>query len=364
LAVTVAVGSAALVLLGKHRAPARTPAVAGRQQLINILGVLRRPQTPADLSSRAIQQFLHRPFPINLGTPDIPLIRKAAVTPWDSAVYFIPEKPPARTSRPSAIPADRTQEGLFVLVGSGGSCCATAANIERGGSLQSEGAGRSFAGGSTETKLVIVVPDGVARVVFVLPRQPERGSPGAPIYPRSLEVGVPVRGNVAAVRVRRECCSGPVPMIWYAADGHPIKRIGDFKAANHVVAPPEPASETPQSRAGERDPSTPNPVWVTPPTGGPHAQFRVHFRVLLTDATYTYTLSGTRCPHHTPPGGSGGGRNDIRGRIWSDGLTAVQGQAWCPGTYHVSVSVSDLGRNGPLKRATRPFGTATFTVHR
>ena len=42
----------------------------------------------------------------------------------------------------------------------------------------------------------------------------------------------------------------------------------------------------------------------------------------------------------------------------------LQGQAWCPGTYHVSVAVMDRGRYGNLKRPARPFGTATFTVRR
>ena len=45
-------------------------------------------------------------------------------------------------------------------------------------------------------------------------------------------------------------------------------------------------------------------------------------------------------------------------------MDAVSGQTWCPGTYHVSVTVSDLGRSGNLKHPARPFGTATFTVRR
>jgi hypothetical protein len=56
-------------------------------------------------------------------------------------------------------------------------------------------------------------------------------------------------------------------------------------------------------------------------------------------------------------GGDGGGTNDLRGRIWSDQVGAVAGQAWCPGTYHLSVAI--MGR-----REARAFGTATFTVRR
>jgi hypothetical protein len=65
----------------------------------------------------------------------------------------------------------------------------------------------------------------------------------------------------------------------------------------------------------------------------------VHFRLLLSDADYSYAFSGTRCPQITHPGG-------------------------CPGTYHLSATVMDLGRYGNLKHPAKPFGTASFTVHR
>jgi hypothetical protein len=210
----------------------------------------------------------------------------------------------------------------------------------------------------------LIVPDGVARVVFVLPRQPGGGSPGAPVYRRILKVSAPVHNNVAAVQVNRECCGGQLAMIWYGADGHVVKRIGNLAALNRVLPAPKPGPETPESRAAERDPSTPNRVRVTPATGNQHAKYAVHFRLLLNDADYRYTFSGTSCPQITHPGGGGGGTGDLRGRIWSDNLQAVQGQMWCPGTYHVSVSVMDLGRYGNLKHPAKPFGTATFVVHR
>jgi hypothetical protein len=206
------------------------------------------------------------------------------------------------------------------------------------------------------------VPDGVASVVFVLPRQSAGVENGAPIYKHSLRLAVAVHDNVAAVQIHRQCCNGQPPMIWYAADGHVIKRIGNFSTTNRVIAPPKAGPETALSRAVEHDPSTPNRVWVTPRTGGPHTPFMVHFRVLLNDASYQYTFSGTRCPQFTFPGGTGGGTNDLRGRSWSDPLAAVQSQALCPGTYRVSVTVTDLGRYGALMHPAHPFGTATFTV--
>jgi hypothetical protein len=89
----------------------------------------------------------------------------------------------------------------------------------------------------------------------------------------------------------------------------------------------------------------------------------VHFSVLLTGADYAYTVTGARCPQFTFPGGTGGGPNDIRGDVWNDPLSAVQGQTLCSGTYHVAVTVMDLGRYRRLTHRAKPFGTATFTVH-
>jgi hypothetical protein len=252
--------------------------------------------------------------------------------------------------------------GVYSREGGGGGVPASV--IAARGDLSTEGAGRAFAGGSTRTRLILVVPDGVAKVVFLLPRQPAGAQNGAPIYRHSLHVAVAVHSNVAAVQVDRQCCTGQLPMIWYAADGHLIKRIGKFSSVNRVIAPPRPGPETALSRAAEQNPSTPNRVWVTPRTGGPRMTFALHFRILLTDADYRYTFTGTRCPGITFPGGSGGGTNDLRGRIFGVALDAVAGQTWCPGTYQVSATVMDLGRAGSLKHPARPFGTATFTVRR
>jgi hypothetical protein len=381
VAVTLAVAAGALILLGGHKRSTASGAVPGRQQLIDTLGVLRRPQTPADLNSPAIVRFLQRyrgghapPDLAAQGTPDIPLIRRATVTPWGAGVFLIPMKPASAQAiadlrrQSPGFPAGFFErpglrgERLEVQVGFGGGCCSTAADIEAGYELTTEGAGRAFAGGSTGSRLTLIVPDGVARVVFVIPRQSRGGSPGAPIYPRSLKVGVPVHNNVAAVQVNRECCGGQLAMIWYGSNGRVMKRIGNLAAVNRVLPAPKPAPETLQSRAAERDPSTPNRVWVTPATGNQHAKYAVHFRVLLNDADYRFHMSGTSCAQITFAGGGGGGSGDLRGRILSYDLDAVTGQTWCPGTYHVSVSVMDLGRYGNLKHPAKAFGNATFTV--
>lgn len=377
IAVAVAIAVLALTAL-RHPATSHAPAptatqVHGRQALIDILGVLRRPQTDADRDSRILTENL-RSLAQGAGalavTPDYPLIRRATTTPWGSPVFLVPVKPlpvhaiHAPPGSTGYAPLQRQMgERLMEVDRSGSGGDQTASAIEAGHFLGTMGAGRSFAGGSTGTRLILVVPDGVAKVAFVFPRQADRNDAGAPVYRQSLTAVAPVHGNVAAVQVPRACCGSNLPMIWYAPDGHVVKRLGNFADVNRVHPTPKPGPETPRSRAAERDPSTPNPVWVTPAVGGPHAAFTVHFRLLLSDADYHFSFSGTRCPQITFADGQGG-PTELRGDLFSAILDAVHGQTWCPGTYHVSVTVMDLGRRGNLKHPARPFGSATFTVHR
>jgi len=372
-AVTVVIAVGALILLGSHKQSTADRATApGRQQLTAIIGVLRRPQSRADLNQRVLSQI-----PSGLifqGKPDLPLVRFATTTPWGERLYFVPIKPlttqqlASLRHLPHLAARDlanlRTQgETLSLFSAQGGGGAGNAAAIEAGKAIATQGAGRAFAGGSTRTKLILVVPDGVAKVQFVLPRQPQPGVPGTHIYPSSTNVTVPVHGNVAAAEVPRNLPGVAVPMIWYSPDGAVVKRFGNLAAVNRVVAPPQPGPETSLSRAAERNPSTPNRVWVTPAVGGPHTKFMLHFRVLLNDADYRYQLTGTRCPAITLHGGDGGGGAlGLRGRIWTDVVDAVDGQTWCPGTYHLSATVMDLGSRGSLPHPATPFGTATFTV--
>lgn len=268
--------------------------MAGRQQLVDILAVLRRPQTPADRAFPRNSLPDTSPSEALQGTPDIALIRYATTTPWGERLFFVPMKPPSAASAAAFVRsfparlrrqarraiAERVGRGetLGVFSKSGGGGGASAADIKAGDSLGTEGAGRSFAGGSIRTRLILVVPDGVAKVAFVFPRQSAGALYGTPVYKHSLRIEAPVRDNVAAVQVDRQCCSGRPPMIWYAADGQVIKQIGNFAKVNRVVAPPRPGPPTALSPAAERNPSTPNRVWVTPSVGGPHTNFKVHFR--------------------------------------------------------------------------------------
>ena len=379
-AAAVAVVIGAVVALGGHVRPAGpvpTPSpaatTANPRQLVDILGVLRRPQTAADDPAALVSRY-SRSLAF-VGTPDVALMRYATTTPWGERLYVVPLNPPtarelARFAQrdPGAASSRLLQyvrgrpETLMVFSANGAGGAGDAASIEQGQGIGTEGAGRSFAGGSTATRITLVVPDGVAKVRFVFPRQPSPGQPGAPIYAHSLSVLAPVHDNIVAVQVDREVMAARFPMIWYGPGGQVVKQIGDVAAANTVVPPPKPGPETALSRAAEKSPSTPNRVWVTPGVGGPHTVFTLHFKVLLNDADYRYQLTGTRCAAITANGGDGGGTNDLRGRTWSDVVDAVARQTWCPGTYHLSAAVMDRGRYGELKHRASPFGTATFTV--
>jgi hypothetical protein len=253
VAVTLAVAGGALILLAGHKRPAASTATnRSRQQLIDILAVLRRPQTKTDLDPELLRQLSRNRLLGLHGTPDRPLIRLAAVTPWGEKVFLVPMKPLTASATSSLqgrhplsrrLPlglAQRTGETLAVYFtdanGSGGrSCCNTAGRIEAG----SDGPGiEGFrpAHGSGYTRLTSVVPDGVAKVVFNLPRQ---GGAEAPVYKHTLTVATQVHGNVAAVQVARQCCSGPIPTIWYGTNGQVIKRFGKQDQA----VPAAPAKE-------------------------------------------------------------------------------------------------------------------------
>jgi hypothetical protein len=376
-AVVVALG--ALVSLRGHAASSsapRTPpatSIPGRQQLIDILAVLRRPQVPSDLNLHNLPFLSGGGLILALeGTPDLPLIRYATTTPWGEKVYFVPMKPVTAAELKAAI--DRFHgppklvsrirsrgETLGVYSGDGGGGGSTAASIEAGEGMEIDGAGRSFAGGSTQTRYILVVPDGVARVEFYFPA--EAIPAGGPVYHHALAVTIPVRGNVAAVQVNRECCAGEPAVIWYGADGSVIKRIG---GTTSPLVPPQPGPETSQSRAAEHNPATPNRIWLTASSGGPTTAVNVRFRLLLNDFDYRFRMTGPSHPGCQSSASmiEGGGIDDVRGRIYSGTLSPQDGR-WCPGTYDVTVAAYDLGRApGVLRHPPAPFGTATFTVIR
>lgn len=193
----------------------------------------RRPQTAAD---RAVEAEVRK---LQGGAIDLPLVRLAAVTPWGEQVILAPVRASPNDTLgmfdadPKGTPAGGVSCG----------CGITPAFIEGGRGWSLEGAGRNFAGGSTGFRLFIVVPDGVAKVTFVLPRQRVHSSaPGRPVDRYPLAVSAPVHDNVAFVQVlNRACCDGSFVTRWYAADGRLIEVAGSRSGANRIVAPPAPA---------------------------------------------------------------------------------------------------------------------------
>lgn len=377
--VALTVGFITIVSLHHAAAPKR-PGIAAvsrtDQALMDILGVLRRPQTATDRVAieHAFGSGGPGPGPgPHFGPYDVipATVRVAMVTPWGQLAIV-------GLTKPGGLPAGSPLTGRRIQIaigdggllfgvfnrhgGGGGGCCADAAGISTRGALSTGGAGRAFAGGSARTDLTLVVPDGVAKVTFLLPRQSAGNQYGAPVYRSPLRITVPVVGNVAAVRIERQCCTGAMAMIWWASDGSVVKRIGNFRGLDRVRPQPKPGPETPLSRAAEKNPSTPNPVWITPAFGEPHTQFRIHFRALLNGADYSWRVASPHCQSFSHRGGGEGDPNLLRGQIAAFDLRSISYEALCPGTYGVSVSVLDLGRFGGSVRNAKPFGTATFTV--
>jgi hypothetical protein len=379
-AVALAVVAVVVAAGGRSAGHAASPVPLAARPLAQILAPLRRPQTKADLNPALLRELGPRPGRAGelIGTPDFALVRLAAVTPWGEKVYLVPFREPTRQSLAKLPPRLRRvatarlrrtggADVLGVYSDGDGGCCSTAHGIARSGS-----GGQSSGGAGTATHLVVVIPDGVAKVTDVFPRQ---GIPGDPAYGHTLAVTAIVHNNVAAFSVDRYIDDvGTNYMIWYGPSGHVIKRIGDFRKLNQVIPPPTPAPATPLSRAAQHNPATPNPVSVTPRIGGPHTTFTVRFRLLLNQAFYEFRFSGPGGPgcHGRTPQGSdgsiGGGRKDIRGQIFSEPFQPESGAgpsvtSWCPGTFHVSVSAVG-GAGTPPGRSFGSFGTATFTVRR
>ena len=224
----VAIAGAA-TLLQDHGLPvsaarATTPTHGGSLGVgvVGIVGVLRHPQTRSDLDRRALEQ-------ISLasgsrarawwGTPVRSLIRLATVTPWGDKVFLAAFRPPSRASfeRVSArlgFSAALRRRDLnrltrlgyavgIVVLGKGGSCCESVASIEAGAAaLQS---------GPSPNTVVLLVPDGVAKVTLQL----------------NPPVTATVRDNVAAFVVRQHVENLSLgKMIWYGPTGVIVKRIG------------------------------------------------------------------------------------------------------------------------------------------
>ncbi|MFZ0971749.1 MAG: hypothetical protein WAN22_05955 [Solirubrobacteraceae bacterium] len=241
VAVTLVILVGGLILLGgAHHPP--TPTVApSAQPLTNILAVLRRPQTNVDHDPALLQR---PPFRLSrlqgkLGTPEPALIRLATITPWGAKVFLVPMKPPTKAALAKLPPLQRAfaeqqqardgrsdRLGVFTVGnGGGGTCCADAHAIQQAGAAM-------WGGTSLITWLVLVVPDGVAKVTVLLPRQE---GPGARVFKRSLSLTARVHNNVVAIEIDRVVDDPLHYMIWYGQTGNFVKKFGNTHNLNRVI---------------------------------------------------------------------------------------------------------------------------------
>jgi hypothetical protein len=371
-AVAIAIAVGALVLLhgGAKPAPAGKPANTTVGRLVDILGVLRRPQTSADRALPAeLVGMRGEIMSVNVGTPDLQLARLATVAPWGQKVFIAPMLPltAARIARfkhqyprlARIFDQRQPQKVTLGLFGNTESDFSSVADIEAGKDTTFGGAnfdGLRLDGFAPPLRIVMVIPDGVAKVAFLLPRQ---AYPGAIVYPASETITVPVHNNIAAFETDRyidEDHWGQVGMVWYAPSGAVVRRSGDSSELDAVR--PDPMLDY---SIRTENPSHWDRLEVIPGTGSPSTTFTIAFRRPVTGPyRYAFRFSGPSaeagCYSPVSPtpivrGPDLGIPFDNRGQIAD---TQFSARTWCPGTYHVSVAL--------VSSAGMPFSTAKFSV--
>jgi hypothetical protein len=129
---------------------------------------------------------------------------------------------------------------------------------------------------------------------------------------------------------------------------------------------PRAAPATALSRRAEADPATPNPVTVSPASGGARTRFKLSFHALLSGGGYSYRIEAAgprRCQRVAELAIDGGAimlaRTPIvRGQQVSKTLDTER-HPLCPGRYRVYVAFADLR---PDALPSFPFATVHFTV--
>jgi hypothetical protein len=205
LTLVVAVG--ALIVLRDHQAGApasggNTRAPTSRQQLLDTLGVLRRPQSGPDIKLSDLRFFTTGPF---AGTPDLGLLRTVAVPSGARITALLPIRVAATRSAPASEKLDiviarptrgRGAQELDPVYSYG---------LSTVSDLRSEGL--AFVPSGPRNVGVLVVPDGVARVLMGpsvhldLSGLQRRSNRGLTVSDRIAPVTVTVRDNVAGFRL-------------------------------------------------------------------------------------------------------------------------------------------------------------------
>lgn len=245
--VAVVVGAVALTALkhgGASKSTSAGSAGSSRRELISILGVLRSAQTEPRLNFDVVPRQERQESAAIDGEPDLPLIRFATTAPWGEKLYLVPMKPPTDAARARLTRQQPEFARMLSRVRSRGETIGfysahgvrdlgNAPSIESGQAMVvdddrlSPGIFPITESRSTQSRFILIVPNGVARVEFYFPPQAVRV--GGPIYRTSITATVPVHGNVAAAQVMLPHAELPA-LIWYAADGTVIKRLSPFGA--------------------------------------------------------------------------------------------------------------------------------------
>ncbi len=251
--VVVAVVGVGAVLLTVHHGRSQSAnqsaaSQAAEQRLRRILGILRRPQTKADLPPALVRVLKRRtPFPpFWNGSPDLRGVRLAAVTPAGEEVFLVPYRPPSAAAiaagLPHILPANRSRfaarlraraaqgDSLAIQLmyhGRPGSSGAPVDGLVRrhgGGSMTAatiEQHGTATWGGfyhGHQTEVVLVVPDGVAKVTLVVPNPT-----GSAVL---TTVTGRVHNNVLSVLVPGAQHDPIQKMTWYGPTGAVLRRFG------------------------------------------------------------------------------------------------------------------------------------------
>ena len=244
LAVAIGVGAVLTIHAARHPVAARPNVGHGlpsaRGGLVGVLGVLRRPQTQADRNAaQSLPLFVEH---VRAGRPVASLMRLATVTPWGQKVVLIPMR--ARTGTwPTGSP-----HGLRLATGGG--CCISASDVLQGQAWTSGGNG-------SVNYVVLVVPDGVARVSVAF-RHP---------------ITAIVHNNVAAFQTPSAVENlGAYTMTWYSHTGAILRRFPSF-----LPTPAAQRAERPQRiRQAERSTTTMAPT------------IRQHFALFAPSAVGTF----------------------------------------------------------------------------
>ena len=168
------------------------------RDLAAVLGVLRRPQTQADLSIGPLQRYAVLSFPGNPYTPVKSLIRLVASPSGASKVFLVPMR---------RLRTDGNGNLKLALIAAGGTCCGSAAAILAHG---------EWISGNGPESLVVVVPDGVAKVTALIGRPPTS---------KYTYASATVHNNVAVFMRAPTAIENPTTLAWYGPTGNIFKRI-------------------------------------------------------------------------------------------------------------------------------------------